>query len=595
MTDPRFLLDEVRCGFMIPTAVKQAWAGSLAVLKEVDRICEKYGINYYAEWGTLLGAVRHAGFVPWDDDLDIGMLRSDYNKFREVADKELPSGFMIQDYASLDDYRQFIVRVTASERINFSEEHLLEFNNFPYIASIDIFVSDYLYRDEDKERERDREVLKLIALSDGIRDGEIVKDTAQRELYDIGRKYGVRFPEFKKKREVAVLLYRLAEEQMGRVRREDADETGQIFPWILKGGKGVDRGIFEEFVRLPFEDTTIPVPAQYAKMTGRKYGDFMKVSKIWGGHGYPFFEAQKEAFEASAGVKLPAFKYEPGMEVRSGTGGSLKEIAKECVEELNRLYEAFPEDYYAASQQLAIDLGTLTEQVYGEDFVVCRILIPALEAFCEQLYAAAAEGGRVDTAEVSEAVRSGLLEYKEVLFVTYDADAFEDMREIYGTEKEKGPVTLIRLPVWKKDPLGRILADIDAGKDPENVTLTAYDTYDPVLRAPSKIYINWPYDNENPVLTVPADYFSGKLHECTEELIYVTPRKIRDFGADEKNDVYNMKHYICAPGPICADRVIVWSEVLKERYAEALCAFMRGADEAAIREKIKLYDTENKG
>lgn len=70
--------DEVRDGFYVPSMIKRAWATALDVLCEVDRICCKYNIKYYAEWGTLLGAVRHAGFIPWDDDLDIGMMRTDY-------------------------------------------------------------------------------------------------------------------------------------------------------------------------------------------------------------------------------------------------------------------------------------------------------------------------------------------------------------------------------------------------------------------------------------------------------------------------------------------------------------------------------------
>lgn len=60
----------------------------LQILAEIDRICKKYNIRYFAEWGTLIGAVRHGGFVPWDDDLDIGMLREDYERFKEVAKDE---------------------------------------------------------------------------------------------------------------------------------------------------------------------------------------------------------------------------------------------------------------------------------------------------------------------------------------------------------------------------------------------------------------------------------------------------------------------------------------------------------------------------
>lgn len=87
-----FFKDEIRNGFYIPTAIKQAWAADLDVLAENDRICKKHDIKYFADWGTFLGAVRHGGYVPWDDDLDICMLRDDYIKFRSVADEELPPG-----------------------------------------------------------------------------------------------------------------------------------------------------------------------------------------------------------------------------------------------------------------------------------------------------------------------------------------------------------------------------------------------------------------------------------------------------------------------------------------------------------------------
>ena len=85
-----FFYDEVRDGFYIPGIIKRLWGAELTILSEVDRICKKYDISYYADGGTLLGAVRDGNFIPWDDDMDIMMLRKDFEVFTKVVQDELP-------------------------------------------------------------------------------------------------------------------------------------------------------------------------------------------------------------------------------------------------------------------------------------------------------------------------------------------------------------------------------------------------------------------------------------------------------------------------------------------------------------------------
>ena len=63
--------EEEREGFLIESMMKRAWAAQIVVLREIDRICRRHGIQYFLDWGTLLGAARYKGFIPWDDDMDI--------------------------------------------------------------------------------------------------------------------------------------------------------------------------------------------------------------------------------------------------------------------------------------------------------------------------------------------------------------------------------------------------------------------------------------------------------------------------------------------------------------------------------------------
>lgn len=77
----------------------------LEMLKVIIAICERHQITYWLEGGTLLGAVRHGGFIPWDDDIDIAMTREDLERFTEIAPKELPENLIIQNRKTNPDYK----------------------------------------------------------------------------------------------------------------------------------------------------------------------------------------------------------------------------------------------------------------------------------------------------------------------------------------------------------------------------------------------------------------------------------------------------------------------------------------------------------
>ena len=113
------------------------------ILKEVHSICEKHGIKYFLDGGTLLGAVRHKGFIPWDDDMDIGMLREDYDRFLKIAKDELPEYLFLQTFETDDKYD--IYQVPCKIRYNGTiliEKDIAENDEMHNGVYIDVFPYD---------------------------------------------------------------------------------------------------------------------------------------------------------------------------------------------------------------------------------------------------------------------------------------------------------------------------------------------------------------------------------------------------------------------------------------------------------------------
>jgi lipopolysaccharide cholinephosphotransferase len=112
------------------------------ILDEVVRICNKYDIAYFFIGGTLLGAVRHKGFIPWDDDIDIGMLRSDYEKFIVVCKNELSKSFFILDSKSCPAYVWNFTKICKNNTIVNEDNIESNVDNYHKGIFIDLFIYD---------------------------------------------------------------------------------------------------------------------------------------------------------------------------------------------------------------------------------------------------------------------------------------------------------------------------------------------------------------------------------------------------------------------------------------------------------------------
>lgn len=112
----------------------------LDIVKAVVKVCDENGLMYYMLGGTMLGAIRHKGFIPWDDDIDLGMPREDYERFLEIAPQLLPDYLKIVNYRNTPKYQYYITRVLDT-KTKVEEERIGNDSRYTN-ASIDIFPID---------------------------------------------------------------------------------------------------------------------------------------------------------------------------------------------------------------------------------------------------------------------------------------------------------------------------------------------------------------------------------------------------------------------------------------------------------------------
>ena len=122
--------------------LRKAQMKMIEILKVIDIICIKHNIKWWLHYGTALGAVRHNGFIPWDDDCDIAMMRTDYERFIKVVEKELPENMFFQTRESDPYYPRKIakIRMKNTKLVEFDENENEKYHQGIFV---DIFVQDY--------------------------------------------------------------------------------------------------------------------------------------------------------------------------------------------------------------------------------------------------------------------------------------------------------------------------------------------------------------------------------------------------------------------------------------------------------------------
>lgn len=108
-----FFEEEIRCDYKVTHEMKKVWAIYLELYSVLKELCDKHGLLLFTDGGTTLGAIRHKGFIPWDDDMDVCLLRKDYNILKSLSN-ELPPPFFLQNAATDSEFGFSFMRICNS-------------------------------------------------------------------------------------------------------------------------------------------------------------------------------------------------------------------------------------------------------------------------------------------------------------------------------------------------------------------------------------------------------------------------------------------------------------------------------------------------
>ena len=291
-------------------------------------------------------------------------------------------------------------------------------------------------------------------------------------------------------------------------------------------------------------------------------------------------------------------------------------------------------------QQLVVDFGTLLEEVRGETNPCVQKVVAKIQEYCDALYASyeqlnthlqepgAPEAGQqsVDVPEADATVRASYEAFarsytkmkaeiqqfciarRSVLFICTGMREWHAYEHLCDEERQKADtdVYIVCVPTVFKDVYGhaeygqntedantmRIQDHIQNlyGEFADNIQFMPWQKVNLALLAPGTIYIQDPYDGENPCLTISPIYYAGNLRKYTKNLIYVPAYKVKEFGAEDTTDLYNMKHYVTAPALMYADQIYVQSENMRQRYLECLVEFSGEAYRAIWERKISVSE-----
>ena len=258
-------------GYKVSAKMKKVWQIELEILEKIIQICERHNIEYSLDGGSLIGAIRHRGIIPWDDDIDVIMTRDNYNEFLKYAQDEIGDGYFVKNSSTQHKYYRGMTQIcknntTAIIKID------LEYD-FHCGIFVDIFPLDNI-PDDEKERK------KFIGHINAVRRWFLHSDNKIKQLLQkiIGidrlirhtEKYAQKYHSAKTK-ECGAIVFR-------------PDGAKLQTKWFRPGN----------YMKVPFMHLDVSITKDYDAVLKNLFGDYM--TPVMGGsmHGDVFFDTEKD-------------------------------------------------------------------------------------------------------------------------------------------------------------------------------------------------------------------------------------------------------------------------------------------------------------